>query len=73
MKATLRRYDGSGDTVLLEWEPKTADMTEVNRVIEQYEQEAHGRKFDGKTGEVIDGPVDRSHEEVLLLDPIAGG
>ena len=65
-------FSSHGDTTLLEYDPATADMDEVNRVIAEYEAKTGAQPFDMATGERIE-KVTRDQNEVLMVHPIAGG
>jgi len=72
MKAKIVVFSHSGDTTLLEYDPATADMEEVNKVIAEYEAKTGALPFDMETGERI-GRITREQNEVLMVHPIAGG
>jgi uncharacterized coiled-coil DUF342 family protein len=72
MKAKILTFSSRGDTTLLEYDPATADMEEVNEVIAEYEAKTGAQPFDMATGERID-KVTRKQNEVLMVHPIAGG
>jgi len=72
MKATILAFSSQGDTRLLEYDPATADMDEVNRVIAEYEAKTGAQPFDMTTCEPIE-KVTRQQNEVLMVHPIAGG
>ena len=72
MNARILTFSSLGDTTLLEYDPATADMDEVNRVIAEYEIKTGAQPFDMATGERI-GEVTREQREVLMVHPIAGG
>jgi len=72
MKAKILTFSAHGDTTLLEYDPSTADMDEVNRVIAEYEAKTGAQPFDMATGERIE-KVNRQQSEVLMVHPIAGG
>ena len=72
MKARILTFSSCGDTTLLEYDPATADMQEVNRVIAEYEAKTGAQPFDVATGERID-KITREQNEVLMVHPIAGG
>ena len=57
MNAKILTFSSHGDTTLLEYDPATADMDEVNRVIAEYEAKTGAQPF----------------REVLMVHPIAGG
>jgi hypothetical protein len=72
MTAKILTFSSHGDTTLLEYDPATADMEEVNRVIAEYEAKTGAQPFDMTTGERIE-KVTRRQNEVLMVHPIAGG
>jgi hypothetical protein len=72
MNARILTFSANGDTTLLEYDPATADMAEVNRVIAEYEAKTGAQPFDMMTGERI-AEVTRQQSEVLMVHPIAGG
>ena len=72
MKARILTFSSQGDTTLLEYDPATADMEEVNRVIAEYEAKTGAQPFDMATGERIE-KITTEQNEVLMVHPIAGG
>jgi len=72
MNARIVIFSSHGDTTLLEYDPATADMEEVNEVIAEYEAKTGAQPFDMATGERIE-KVTRDQNEVLMVHPIAGG
>ena len=72
MNARIVTFSLHGDTTLLEYDPASADMEEVNRVIAEYEKMTGAQPFDMATGERIQ-KVTRQQNEVLMVHPIAGG
>jgi hypothetical protein len=72
MKAKILTFSSHGDTTLLEYDPATANMQEVNEVIAEYEAKTGAQSFDMATGERIE-KVTRKQNEVLMVHPIAGG
>lgn len=72
MKAKILTFSSDGDKTLLEYDPATADMKEVNEVIAEYEVQTGAQPFDLATGERIE-KVTREQNEVLMVHPIAGG
>ena len=72
MKARILKFSSEGDTTLLEYDPATADMAEVNRVIAEYEAKTGAQPFDMATGERVE-KITREQNEVLMVHPIAGG
>jgi hypothetical protein len=72
MKSKILTFSSHGDTTLLEYDPTTADMEEVNKVIGEYEAKTGAQPFDMATGERLE-KVTREQNEVLMVHPIAGG
>jgi len=72
MNAKIVTFSSQGDTTILEYDPATADMDEVNRVIAEYEAKTGAQPFDVATGERIE-KITRTQNEVLMVHPIAGG
>jgi hypothetical protein len=72
MKSKILTFSSHGDTTLLEYDPTTADMEEVNKVIAEYEAKTGAQPFDIATGERLE-KVTREQNEVLMVHPIAGG
>ena len=72
MKAKILTFSSRGDTTLLEYDPSTADMEEVNKLIAEYEAKTGAQPFDMATGERLE-TVTREQNEVLMVHPIAGG
>jgi hypothetical protein len=72
MKSKIVTFSSHGDTILLEYDPETADLEEINRVIAEYEAKTGAQPFDMATGERIQ-KVTREQNEVLMVYPIAGG
>ena len=72
MNAKILTFSSAGDKTLLEYDPATADMQEVNKVIAEYEAQTGAQPFDMATGERLE-KVTREQNEVLMVHPIAGG
>ena len=72
MTAKIQTFSSHGDRTLLEYDPATADMDEVNKLISGYEARTGAQPFDMKTGERIE-KVTREQNEVLMVHPVAGG
>jgi hypothetical protein len=51
MNAKIVTFSSHGDTTLLEYDPATADMEEVNKLIAEYEAKTGAQLFDMATGE----------------------
>lgn len=72
MTAKVLAFSSHGDKTILEYDPATADMEDVNKVIAEYEAKTGAQPFDMATGERIER-VTREQNEVLMVHPIAGG
>ena len=72
IKAKILTFSSRGDTTLLEYDPATANMQEVNEVIAEYEAKTGAQPFDMATGERIK-KITSEQREVLMVHPIAGG
>jgi hypothetical protein len=72
MNAKILTFSSDGDKTLLAYDPVTADMEEVNKVIAEYEVKTGAQPFDMATGERLE-KVTREQNEVLMVHPIAGG
>jgi hypothetical protein len=72
MNAKILTFSSDGDTTLLEYDPATSDMEEVNKLIAEYEAKTGAQPFDMATGERLER-VTREQNEVLMVHPIAGG
>lgn len=72
MSAKIVVFSFHGDTTLLEYDPATVDMEEVNRVVAEYGARTGARPFDMATGKRIER-VTSEHSEVLVLHAFAGG
>jgi hypothetical protein len=71
-KQKVTVFSSSGHDVLLEYDPTTADMAEVNRVVDNLEKQFAGRAFSMATGEEVK-EVTPETRDVTILRPIAGG
>ena len=49
MNAKILTFSSHGDTTLLEYNPATADMEEVNKLIAEYEAKTGAQPFDMAT------------------------
>ncbi len=72
MTAKIQTFSSHGDRALLEYDPATVDMDEVNKLISGYEARTGAQPFDMATGERIE-KVTREQNEVLMVHPVAGG
>jgi hypothetical protein len=70
--AQVKMFSARGDDVLLDFDPATADMKEVNATIDRIEKESGGRAFDMNTGDAVE-KVGPTTGDVLIVRPIAGG
>ena len=68
----IRMFTRHGDEPLLEYDPATANMDEVNAFVDRLEAETGGRAFSLASGEAVD-KVTRDTQDVFILKPIAGG
>src|SRR5260370_38961479 len=66
MTAKILTFSSNGDTTLLEYDPATADMEEVNNVIAQYETKTAAQPFDMATGEHPETYTPKQHEHFLV-------
>jgi hypothetical protein len=72
MTAKIVTFSSHGDTTFLEYDPETAEMDEVNKLISEYEAQTGAQPFDMATGERIE-KLTREQNEVLMVHPVAGG
>jgi hypothetical protein len=72
MTAKILTFSSHGDTTLLEYDPATAGMEEVNKGIAEYEAKIGAQPFDMATGEPIE-KITNEEREVLMVHLIAGG
>jgi hypothetical protein len=72
MNAKIVTFSSHGDTTLLEYDPASADMEEVNKLIAEYEAKTGAQPFDMATGQRIEKAT-RQQKEILMVHPIAGG
>jgi hypothetical protein len=72
MNAKILTLSSDGGTTLLEYDPATADMEVVNKVIAECEAKTGAQPFDMASGERLE-KVTREQNEVLMVRPIAGG
>jgi hypothetical protein len=68
----VKLFTARGHDVLLEYEPETADMQEVNAAIDQLERQHAGKAFSLSTGERVE-TVTPETRDVTIIRPIAGG
>lgn len=72
MLQKVKIFSTNGDDVLLEYDPATADMEEVNATVDKLTKDVGGRKFSLATGEAVD-KITRETQDVTIIHPIAGG
>lgn len=72
VKQQVKLFSPSGHDVLLEYDPATADMTEVNEAIDKLEKDHGGKAFSLTSGERVE-TVTPDTREVTIIRPIAGG
>jgi hypothetical protein len=72
MKQQITTFSSRGDDVLLEYDPATADMAEVNRELEKLTANIGGRAFSLATGEAVK-EITPETRDVTIIRPIAGG
>lgn len=68
----VKLFSSSGHDVLLEYDPATADMAEVNKAIDELEHQQGGKAFSLATGERVE-TVTPETKEVTIIRPMAGG
>ena len=67
----VKMFSVRGDDVLLEYDPATADMDEVNKLVDNYEKQTGGRAFSMATGDVIK-KITPDTTDVVILRPMPG-
>lgn len=68
----VKMFSVRGDEVMLEYDPATADMEEVNKFVDKLERETGGRAFSMLTGEPVYN-ITPETREVVIVQPRAGG
>lgn len=68
----VKIFNGAGDDVLLEYDPATANMKEVNEALDRIEKETGGRAVSMATGDVVKR-ITPDTTDVVILRPMAGG
>jgi len=68
----VKLFSPGGHDVLLEYDPATANMAEVNAAIDQLEKQFSGKAFSLATGERVE-TVTPETQDVTIIRPIAGG
>lgn len=72
MKVQVKMYSSRGDDVLLEYDPATANMKEVNATVEKLTKDVGGRAFSDATSHAVDR-ITPDTGDVTIIRPIAGG
>jgi hypothetical protein len=72
MKVEVKLWCERGDDVLYTYDPATANMSEVNEMIDNLEREHAGRAFDITTGEAVEKAT-RDTQDVSIVRQQAGG
>jgi hypothetical protein len=68
----VKMFSAEGDTVLLDYDPATADMAEVNKQVDDLEKQVSGRAFNLETGEPVE-TVTPTTEDVTIVRQLQGG
>ena len=68
----IRMFSARGHDVLLEYDPATASMEEVNQVVDRIVKETGGKAFSFATGEQVTR-ITPDTQDVHIVTPIAGG
>ena len=68
----VKLFSPSGHDVLMEYDPATANMAEVNAEVDKLEKAHHGAAFSLTTGERAE-VITPDTREVTIIRPIAGG
>jgi len=72
MKGTIKILDGSGHSVV-EYDTETGEgVTKADGTLKSAVRN-HSAVFDAKTRQQIKDPVVGTHEEMLVVPPMAGG
>lgn len=72
MNAQVKMYSSRGDDVLLEYDPATANMDEVNAAVDKLTKDVGGRAFSDNTSLAVDR-INPETGDVTIIRPIAGG
>ena len=72
MKQQVTMFSSRGHDVLLEYDPATADMQEINVTVARLTHDVGGRAFSLATGEAI-SEITPETRDVTIIQPIAGG
>jgi hypothetical protein len=70
--AQVKMYSVRGHDVLLDYDPATADMKDVNAFVDDLEKQTGGRTFADNTATVVD-KITPETGDVTVIRPIAGG
>ncbi len=68
----VKLFSQRGHDCLLEYDPATADMKEVNKTIDRLEKTYSGKAFSLASGERVE-TVTPETKDVTIIRPIAGG
>ena len=68
----IKLFSSRGHDVLLEYDPETADMKEVNETLSKLEKQFSGKAFSLVTGERVE-KITPETRETVIIQPIAGG
>lgn len=72
MRAQVKMYSVRGHDVLLDYDPATANMQEVNAFVDKIEKQTGGRAFADNTAEAVTS-ITPETGDVTVIRPIAGG
>jgi hypothetical protein len=72
MKGTIKILDGSGHSTV-EYDTETGEGVKDATATLQQGTRNRSAVFDAKTREKINNPVVGTHEEMLVIPPMAGG
>ena len=72
MTQQVKLFSSRGHDVLLEYDPATADMKEVNAALDKLEAHYHGKAFSLSSGAPVD-TVTPEGRDIAIIHPIAGG
>lgn len=70
--AQVKMYSSRGHDVLLDYDPATANMQEVNAFVDKLEKDTGGRAFADKTAEAVTEITPKTGD-VTVVRPITGG
>lgn len=72
MMEQVKIFSSAGDDVLLEYDPATANMDEINRAVDELEKQNGGRAFSMSSGEAVER-ITPETRDVVIVRPLAGG